>query len=251
MPPQKIILLAIGALLLAAAGIFMWQSQLDNPVIPGLSNLNPSGINQNMSFSQLMQMGENYTCTFSDTSEDSTVTGTVYIAASENKFRTDYSVEGMTPDSQEEMETDQIFGFDDGSMISDGEYMYVWNSTTNEGFKMKFDPESTDFFSDFDMNNEDEDGPSHLFDQDQEMEYNCQPWRVDNSKFIPPTTVTFTDFSAQFEQMESMMDSMQLEENAEAGTQLEANYDMSEMCTLCNQLPTAEAQEECLTSLGC
>lgn len=247
--------LIIGGTVLLAAGAFIWQSQSGTGELPGFSNMNNTSISQNMSFSQLMQMGENYTCTFSDSSEEGTVSGTAYIAASENKFRTDYNVsdEEFEADMTADMENESQMGMDfrNGSMISDGEFVYIWNSETNEGYKMKFDPNDFDLESEFDITDESASDANQGFDHDQEMDYNCQPWRVDSSKFVPPAEITFVDFSAQFEQMESMINTMQLEGNTEASTQTEANYDLSEMCSMCDQLPAGEAQNECLTSLGC
>jgi len=248
---QKMSLVAIGTLILAGAGIFFWQSQSNNTELPGLSNSNSSSINQNISFSQLMQMGENYTCTFSDSSEESTVTGTAYIAASQNKFRTDYNIDNKEADTQIDNESEMAFDFQNGSVISDGEFVYIWNAETSEGFKMEFDPTDSDFLSDFDMANEDDGGSNNTFDQNQEMEYECEPWNVDDSKFVPPAEIEFQDFSVQFEQIESMMNNIQLESNTSASSESEASFDMSEMCTLCSQLPAGEAQTECLASLGC
>jgi hypothetical protein len=111
---QKMIMIGVGTLILGAAGIFILQSQSNTSEIPGLSNSDSSNMNQNISFSQLMQMGENYTCTFSDTTEESTVNGTAYIAASENKFRTDYNIENKETsesDTQVEGESDMAFDF--------------------------------------------------------------------------------------------------------------------------------------------
>jgi hypothetical protein len=116
---------------------------------------------------------------------------------------------------------------------------------------MEFDPTDSDFLSDFNMTNDDENSTNNTFDQNQEMEYDCQPWDVDNSKFLPPSEIEFQDFSAQFEQIESIMNNIQLEGNTEASSESEASFNTSEMCTLCSQLPSGEAQNECLASLGC
>jgi outer membrane lipoprotein-sorting protein len=252
---QKISLVIAGTVIIAAAGAFIWQSQSGSNVIPGLSNKNSSQMYQNISFSQLMQMGGNYTCTFTDSSDEGTVNGTTYIAASENKFRTDYNIDRENLVAQTESESDIAFNFQNGSIISDGEFVYIWSPETNQGMKMAFDPNDSNFLDNFDRQDEEGNKTIQTFDQDQAMEYNCKPWKVENSKFIPPAEVTFVDFSAQFEQIKSMMNTMQpegnVENNTSASTQTEAGLDMSEMCTFCTQLPAGEARTECLAAFGC
>lgn len=174
---------------------------------------------QPMSFVELMKLGENYTCTFSDTSEGTAVSGTVYVAGKDNKFRTDYvttvaasEVTGNGASAESRTQT--------GSMISDGEYSYIWDSASDQGIKMKFDPTDEETMKEYESYGKEaaknmpksESDDTTPFDQNQDMKYDCNRWNVDASKFTPPTDVVFMDFSEQMTQFEDMMKSYDLGE---------------------------------------
>jgi len=174
---------------------------------------------QPMSFVELMKLGENYTCTFSDSSEGTAVSGTVYVAGKDNKFRTDYvttiaesEISGSGASAEAITQT--------GSMISDGEYSYIWDSASDQGIKMKFNPADEEKMKEYEAYGEElmkdlpksESDDSSPFDQSQEMNYDCNRWTVDSSKFTPPSDIVFMDFSEQMNQFEDMMKSFDLGE---------------------------------------
>jgi hypothetical protein len=39
---------------------------------------------------------------------------------------------------------------------------------------------------------------------DMDVDYNCKPWRVDGSVFVPPATIEFMDMSEMQKMMEGM-----------------------------------------------
>lgn len=177
---------------------------------------------QPMSFVELMKLGENYTCTFSDSSEGTAVSGTVYVAGKDNKFRTDYvttiaesEISGSGASSEAITQT--------GSMISDGEYSYIWDSASDQGIKMKFNPADEEKMKEYEAYGEElmKDLPKSEttssddttpFDQNQDMKYDCNRWTVDAAKFTPPSDIVFVDFSEQMNQFEDMMKSYDLGE---------------------------------------
>lgn len=95
------------------------------------------------------------------------------------------------------------------SMINDGEWIYMWDTATKSGMKMK--NEDTE-----EMVAESE-GEVEV-DVDEEMtpegigeavyDYSCGKWKVDESVFVPPTDVEFQDMDAMLKQMEVQMEGM-------------------------------------------
>ena len=74
-------------------------------------------------------------------------------------------------------------------MISDGTYMYTWNTETKaQGMKIKITEPTAENTNTTNTNN----GSVNL---DDKVDMKCSPWLVDNSKFSIPTDVTFTDLS--------------------------------------------------------
>lgn len=176
------------------------------------------GISQTMSFVELMKLGENYTCTFSDASEDASVTGTVFVAGKENKFRTDYNTDvsvelssGGQYGGKNGMQTQERIK-QTGSMITDGEYTYIWDNSSKQGIKMKFTQQDQ---ADLEESMKDLEGYESVqskndgsgFDQTAEMNYDCKRWSVDSSVFNPPSDIVFTDFEEQMNQFQGIMDS--------------------------------------------
>ena len=70
--------------------------------------------------------------------------------------------------------------------------------------------------------------------KDENIDYNCKPWIVDNSFFTPPSNIEFVDLSQEVLQIEETVE--QVEEA---------------QCSACDQLPAGQGKEECRQSLGC
>ena len=89
-----------------------------------------------------------------------------------------------------------------GAMISDGEFIYVWDDQTKEGFKFPaVDPDENQEIADQTAQNQ-PDLPDFSKEdvqqqyQDQGYRLDCDQTNVADSEFVPPTDVTFQDFSA-------------------------------------------------------
>lgn len=121
----------------------------------------------------IFKLGQNVTCTYS--SPDGS--GTVYLSG--ERFRADFS----TPDGTT------------GSVIRDNDYTYVWNSGTPDGFKMKNSSES------FEGDIEENETAKQMFNPEQNVNYECNPWTVDSSIFQPPTDRQFVNLEAQMEEL--------------------------------------------------
>ena len=97
-------------------------------------------------------------------------------------------------------------------MVSDGTWMYTWNTATKKGQKFKMeDMERMQerFGGAQDMMEEQEsEMPAPQDYMTQEHTYTCTKWRVDEQKFAVPKDVTFEDMSAMLEQARKAMQGM-------------------------------------------
>lgn len=97
----------------------------------------------------------------------------------------------------------------DSFVITDDAWMYTWSSISKDGIKMSMAtvegandmsmPVGTE--GDGDVNDAEE-----KFDMQEEYDYSCMPWIVDQAVFTPPTDIVFADMNAMMQQMPSMQD---------------------------------------------
>lgn len=121
------------------------------------------------SIKEFLAAGENKECTYS-TAE---VNGTMYFASGE-RMRMDYTGTGADAEASS------------GSMIIQSQNQYIWGNESKEGIKFAFDKDA--------IPTDQEAGSSTNLEQD--YSFTCKSWNVDESKFAPPSDVTFQDFSA-------------------------------------------------------
>ncbi|MBI2031462.1 MAG: hypothetical protein HYT08_02495 [Candidatus Levybacteria bacterium] len=133
------------------------------------------------SFKSLLGMGQTVTCNVSYSVDQMESKGTVYVAG--KKMRGDFTVK--TADSQAM----------DSHMITDEMYMYSWSSANSQGVKFKIDEALQITPS--------PGAQSQTAQLDQEVDYKCSSWTVDNSKFTPPSNIKFTDMSSMMNQMKT------------------------------------------------
>ena len=101
--------------------------------------------------------------------------GTVYISAGKIRGEFTTTAEGKL------IETSLI--------VTDG-YQYIWSSAMQGGFKMKIPDIATSSAS----TNTETTG-TYYWNAEQIGDYDCVPWTTEESKFIPPVTIVFTDMS--------------------------------------------------------
>ncbi|MBP6856361.1 MAG: hypothetical protein KBC42_01510 [Candidatus Pacebacteria bacterium] len=120
-------------------------------------------------FSDLSKKGGSYECTVSHNVSVAQSKGTVYVSGSKirGEFASTVPQVNMTVNS---------------TMISDGSHIYTWTDMAKTGFKAKIvesaKPTSADSVGNEYMQN---------------LEYSCNPWPADESKFAVPTEITFID----------------------------------------------------------
>ena len=146
---------------------------------------------QSSSLRDLITLGKNQKCVVatSTTNEDGVKTdtvGTIYISG--KKVAQEVSV----------ISSDKKTLNVNMNMISDGEFMYSWNTESKtQGMKIKItDP------SDGGVQNTN--GQSGNVDLDNKVDMKCSGWTVDNSKFTIPTDVKFTDLSEMIKNIPTM-----------------------------------------------
>jgi len=216
---NKLLIPSIIVALLVAAGAFYFLStqpkqptttteiEQEQPTTTSASTL--------MSLKELMT-GGSQTCTYSTLIDEGGVTtGTVYV--SNGKIRSDFSITGE--------ENTTI----DGSMITDGDYMYTWSSAQPQGIKIAVTEEMKDAATT---------GTSSAqssIDLDQKIDYRCQPWVSDASMFVPPANITFSEMK------------IPTDATTATGSGLPSSADL---CSACDDLE-GEQQAACLTALKC
>lgn len=165
------------------------QKMMDESVIVSTST-NPDQIKGKDSLATLMKLGKSMECTFLFNSEDMKGEGTGYFDNGNSRIDSLYT------------------GVEDGPqasyMINDvtKNMMYTWFTVdgTTSGMQMNIPVETA-------TNNipvEKPDKPQ--VDTDTAVNYDCKPWNVDSSVFVPPTDVEFTDMG----EMRKMMEEMQM-----------------------------------------
>lgn len=162
------------------------------PKTPGVENqAQNSEQNQSSSLRDLLSMGQTQTCTFSTTMTDenkvtSTTQATVYISG-----------EKLAEEIQTSS-TDKNVGTINMRMISDGTYMYSWDTSKKmPGVKILIPTPGEE-------NQDTQKAQNERVDLDQKVDMKCSPWVFDNSKFTLPTDVQFTDLSELMKNIPSM-----------------------------------------------
>lgn len=195
------LLLGVGAVIVIVVAVFALKGSGDSA-------------GGKTSLEALLKSNKAQECTYSAEVDGVKTSATVYIG--NGKMRTD-SV--LVSDGQTIK----------GNMIVDGETSYIWSDATTQGIKMTLDKLKAEETT--------ESGQVQVFNSDfnEQFDYSCKGWSVDNSKFTAPSNVTFVDFSA-------MMPS------ATPKTSGNAN---SSQCSTCDQVPAGSSREACKQSLGC
>lgn len=177
----------------------------------------PSSVMEKASLKSFMTMSGTQKCDFSD--QDMGSSGVVYIDS--GKVRGDFNanVSGETTVTH---------------MINDGKNAYIWMDDQETGFKTTL--EAVEQMSG-------QTGVSQSVDINKQVDYKCESWNPDSSKFTVPSERKFTDMSKMMENAAKMMEksspntSLTPEENAAA-------------CSACNSV-TGDSKTQCLKALNC
>jgi hypothetical protein len=215
---NKTVLSSVGILVLIAlfaGGYFLYsRSNSTGKIENSVSNQETSStsLSQSKSLRDMMAMSTNQECSFNDEGGNS---GVVYVGSGKVKGDFTTIANGTSTVSH---------------MYSDGSQMYVWMDGQPTGFKFSLDS-MNDISTDSKV--------SGNVDVNKKLDYSCKNWSVNNSVFVLPTNITFSDFS-------SLMPSGVMQNQDGNGT----NDMKAIQCAACANL-TGESKNQCLTALSC
>lgn len=199
--PLLLILLASATLTLSAC-------------IPGMNNQSKTTeqsesemISETKELATAMEQGKPIHCTMTDT-EGAVVD---YYNSGEKM-----KVAGMNVNDQTE----------NGFMINDGEYMYIWSEGETEGIKYPVSEveemqKSAQEYSEMQVDTPDFRNEADVTEyENRGYTINCDETTIEDSMFVPPSDITFMDVAAQMEEQFSQMKKQM--ENVELPPELEA-----------------------------
>lgn len=239
---RKILPIAIIGILVVAVGAFLLMrddadsqtantnqtaSSNANSVAGGESsdqNANADNEEDNAStvktIADLLTSGSSVRCDFSTNDTNGAQAWTIYV--DDQKFRGDYSVD-----------TDDDTAWD-GHMIRNEEYMYNWGTNDSQTFGTKIKLSALESLSNTNSVPTNTNTSAADLDYDQSFEMDCDRWNADDSKFAPPSDVTFTDLTAQLEQFSGVSDQLK-----------------TTQCAACDVSSDATVRDQCRAALGC
>ena len=179
---NKLLIAVVLAVLIGGGGIYYYNN------VRGEGSVSDNGSKEALDKTEetqgprtlqaLLGLGQNLQCSFSS---EGLKEGKMYISG--KKVRGDFTVE------------DETSAESSVSMIQDGEWMYYWGSAMPQGMKMKLD-----LSAQADANASTGNQWTQV-DPNVALDYNCDAWRVDASKFTPPANVEFVDLETQLQMM--------------------------------------------------
>lgn len=119
-----------------------------------------------------------------------------------------------------------------GNTINDGEFVYIWDSTSKKGQKYLVPEASEPQESD-----EDYEAPTQeelaqfndIMEQMEDFEADCQNENIPDSMFVPPSDITFSDMTQMQQDMENLSEKWEGKEDFDAEDMEELNKTMEQM----------------------
>lgn len=175
------------ALLIVLALGYWWYS--GRTTTPGTQQTGESAVQQTLR--DLIAGGQAVMCSYTDTTESTTTEGTVYVAGERMRGDFTQTSDGTTTTSH---------------MIAMNKTSYVWMDGQQNGYMMMAqEPEETEATETAEETPESQEP----VDLDRPLDYNCQPWSVDEDMFGLPDGINFIDMNAMMEQgTEAMQDAI-------------------------------------------
>jgi len=204
MPKQTLLITGavVAVIIIGAAGFFLLKKPAQTPQESTTTQPTQQEESQAKgSIKNLLAAGKNQTCTIKYPVGEQMGEGTVYVSG--KNLRGDFTMTSA----------EKTF---DSHMIQDETYMYSWSSLSPQGVKMKI----------AELEKVQASPTAESVDLDQEVDINCSSWSVDNSKFTPPTDVTFVETGTIPSQTQKLDKS------------------------ICDQITDPQAKASCLQSLG-
>lgn len=174
-----LIVAAIVIILILGVGAFlmMGKSKQASQSTTAMPEAKQEETSQKGSIKGLLAAGKNAMCTFSYSDTQGETSGTIYVSG--KKMNGDFTTK--TTDGKQM----------DNHMVQDDTYIYSWSSAIPQGTKMKIPSEEMASPSPASSG-----AKTEGVDLNKNVDYKCSPWDADNSKFVPPSSVTFMDISS-------------------------------------------------------
>ncbi len=212
--------IVIAVIIIAGGGLYLTRSSNQTPTsttsgTPELPDINVTEPSDTKSFLGLMQGIRNQMCTFKDEAQNA---GAMY--SGNGKVRADFTgnAGGTVTNTH---------------MISDGTNVYLWFDGATDGIKMTLE--------DIEKDTANATNTAKSIDVNKQVDYNCSPWSVDNSKFSLPN-ITFNDLGAMIENS--------IGEIPDGTTPFNPSDPTASQCAACASLPP-EAATQCRQALNC
>jgi hypothetical protein len=135
------------------------------------------------SFQSLLALGKTLECSFRTGDEKMPAEGTAFF--DNGKMRVDTMYTGASS------------SVDTANMIVTDGTMYTWSKTKEGSFAIKM-PLSA-------IPNASAQRPQKSVSLQNKVQYDCKPWHVDGSVFVPPADITFMDMSSMMKGMPAGM----------------------------------------------
>lgn len=129
------------------------------------------------SIEELLTRNASLKCSYDVKDGESTNTGTAYFSGGKNMYGE------FTNTTNDTSMTAYV--------IRNGDTQYVWQKDAKTGFKADVSA----------FTKEKQQQMSQQFDPGKKYQFSCVKWSKDDSRFTPPSSVTFTDISAQTQQL--------------------------------------------------
>ncbi len=178
------------------------------------------------SLKELMNLGKSLKCHWelSDQEEGSIGKGTIYLSG--KKFRQEITIGTVG----ENLAGGKFFS------ISDGEWVYNWNSIEKQGVKVQLSEMEKMAKQNQNQEQNQMNQPNQQLNLEEKFQYQCEDWNVDENLFIPDQEIQFMDMG------EMTWQAQQMQKNLQQG-----GSGLGNVCNVCQQLPSQQ-KEECLKS---
>lgn len=190
---QKVAILVAVVLALGVSGWYFLsndatdeaRTQEDTESTQSAENTQDESFSGFGSIAELVRRGDSFVCEFRTESEGAISEGTAYIDGPSERYRMDATY-------QDASESGSF-----NAIVAD-QMMYWWGDTPEGrvGMRMSLPEEEAATAAPPESF-----GSEAAVSAQEDVEYECDPWRVDVSAFTPPSDVEFTDMDAMMEEM--------------------------------------------------
>jgi hypothetical protein len=167
----KVLMAVVGVAVVGAGAWYLLQGGTEKVSVTGQTDGHVTGETETGTWNDLLGMATPMECSTGMKTDGVENVGTVFVSG--GNMRGDFSstVNGKTVDSH---------------IIAKADGIYTWSSGMPQGVKMPRPTATAPAPA----------NSTQSFDPNTELNYSCKAWVADNSKFTPPTDITFMDVAA-------------------------------------------------------